>query len=85
MFNKYLNIPEFKDSFIPDRNSFYYPDSVVKNSHITNISITIQWRKVWPRGRSNQQRILGNGPELNDKLASILPKNFLIRLVDTAS
>ena len=32
-----------------------------------------------------QFRILGNGPELADKLASILPKNILIRLVDTAS
>ena len=85
LLNKYLNIPNFKDSFISDENSFYYPDSVVKNSNITNISITIQWRKVWPRGRSNQQRILGNGPELTEKLASILPKNFLIRLVDTAS
>lgn len=85
LLNKYLNIPNFKDSFISDGNSFYYPDSVVKNSNITNISITIQWRKVWPRDRSNQQRILGNGPELTEKLASILPKNFLIRLVDTAS
>jgi protein O-GlcNAc transferase len=28
---------------------------------------------------------LGNGPELADKLSSILPKNYLIRLVDTAS
>jgi hypothetical protein len=28
---------------------------------------------------------LGNGPELADKLSSILPRNYLIRLVDTAS
>ena len=27
---------------------------------------------------------MGNGPELADKLASILPKNILVRLVDTA-
>jgi hypothetical protein len=40
---------------------------------------------VWPKGRKNQQRLLGNGPELADKLASLLPKNILIRLVDTAS
>ena len=35
--------------------------------------------------RKYQQRILGNGPELADKLSSILPNNYLIRLVDTAS
>ena len=28
---------------------------------------------------------MGNGPELADKLSSILPSNYLIRLVDTAS
>ena len=27
---------------------------------------------------------MGNGPEMADKLASLLPKNILIRLVDTA-
>ena len=48
-------------------------------------SVTIQWRKVWPKGRKGQFRILGNGPQLADKLASFLPKNILIRLVDTAS
>ncbi len=47
--------------------------------------ITIQWRKVWPKGRTFQKRILGNGIELADKLASILPNQYLIRLVDTAS
>ncbi len=47
--------------------------------------MTIQWRKIWPKGRKGQFRILGNGPKLADKLASILPKNILIRLVDTAS
>ena len=39
---------------------------------------------MWPKGRNNQYRILGNGPELADKLASILPKNILVRLVETA-
>ena len=47
--------------------------------------MTIQWRKVWPKGRKGQKRILANGQELADKLASILPKNILIRLIDTAS
>ena len=28
---------------------------------------------------------MGNGPELADKLASLLPKNILLRLIDTAS
>ena len=40
---------------------------------------------MWPKGRNNQQRILGNGPELADKLAKALPKNILLRLIDTAS
>ena len=48
-------------------------------------NITIQWRKVWPKGRNNQKRILGNGPELAIKLESFLPDNYLLRLVDTAS
>ena len=85
--NKYLNISIFKDSFVSDEDIFYYPESIIKKSKLNNTfnkTITIQWRKVWPRDRINQQRILGNGPELADKLASILPKNYLIRLVDTA-
>ena len=88
LINKYLKIPFFKDSFISDGNIFYYPKSIIQNSMLNitfNKTITIQWRKVWPKGRKFQQRILGNGPELADKLASSLPKNFLIRLVDTAS
>ena len=42
--------------------------------------ITIQWRKVWPKGRMKQKRLLGNGPELSEKLSDILPSNFLIKL-----
>jgi hypothetical protein len=42
-------------------------------------------KSVWPKGREYQLRILGNGPELADKLSSILPNNYLVRLVDTAS
>ena len=85
---KYLRLPYFKDSFKSDGNIFYYPESVIHNSKLNNcfnISITIQWRKVWPKGRKFQQRILGNGPELADRLALALHKNYLIRLVDTAS
>ena len=75
-------------SFISDDETFYYPKSVINNykeNIFFNKSVTIQWRKVWPKGRKNQQRLLGNGIELADKLASVVPKNILIRLVNTAS
>ena len=88
LINKYIKIPDFKDSFVSDQKIFYYPKSVIQNFKLNNNfnkSITIQWRKVWPVGRKKQKRILGNGPELADKLSSILPNNYLIRLVDTAS
>ena len=85
--NKYMKIPKFKDTFISDNIIYYYPKSVIEN-YKSNIffykTVTIQWRKVWPKGRIGQYRILANGQELADKLASILPKNILIRLVDTA-
>ena len=32
-----------------------------------------------------QRRLLGNGPQLVDKLASALPDDILIRLINTAS
>ena len=80
LINKYLNITKFKDTNIYNKEIFYYPKQFNNNSKI----ITIQWRKVWPKGRLNQKRILGNGPELSDKLSSIIPNNFFIRLVDTA-
>jgi hypothetical protein len=88
LINKYIKISNFKDSFVSDQNIFYYPESVIKNYKLKinfTKSITIQWRKVWPSGRKNQKRILGNGPELADRLSSVLPNNYLIRLVDTAS
>ena len=47
--------------------------------------MTIQWRKVWPKGRKGQTRILGNGPELAEKLSQYLPSNILLRLVDTSN
>ena len=88
LINKYLNISIFKDSFISDKTNFYYPKSVIENfklNYTFNKTITIQWRKVWPKGRRFQKRILGNGPELAEILSYILPKNYLIRLVDTSS
>ena len=70
-----MKIPEFKDTFISDKDIYYYPQSVSKNyksNIIFNKTVTIQWRKVWPKGRKGQQRILGNGQELAEKLAAIL-------------
>ena len=80
LINTYLNITKFKDKMIYNKEIFYYPKQFNNHSKI----ITIQWRKVWPKGRTNQQRILGNGPELSDKLSNNIPTNFFIRLVDTA-
>ena len=84
----YMDIPKFKDTFVSDNQIFYYPKSII-DSHKSNINftkiVTFQWRRVWPKGRTGQKRILGNGPELADKLASKLPKNILLRLIDTAA
>ena len=87
LIDKYINI-NFTDPFISNNETYYYPKSVIDNHLSNNIfvkSITIQWRKVWPKNRKTQGRLMGNGPELADKLSSILPKNYLIRLVDTAN
>jgi hypothetical protein len=88
LIDEYLNIPNFTDPFISDKKIFYYPKSIIKlhkkrNNFTKNV--TIQWRRVWPKGRTGQGRLLSNGPQLAEKLASILPKNILIRLVNTAS
>ena len=86
LIDKYLNI-NFKDSFISDGEIYYYPKATLDN-HSSNTaftkSVTIQWRKVWPKDRKSQGRLNGNGPELAEKLASLLPKNILVRLVNTA-
>lgn len=87
LINKYMNISTYEDKFISDNETYYYPKSVVENQKEEikyKKYITIQWRKVWPKGRTGQSRILGNGPELAKKLANALPKDFLVRLVDTA-
>ena len=84
---KYMNIPEFFDNNNYDKEIFLYPKSF-NNLKIKEYRkyMTIQWRKPWPKNRKNQQRILGNGEEMIEKLDSVLFKEkFLIRLVDTAS
>ena len=94
LYNKLIDLfmpPEnFIDSFDKkNQEVYYYPESIIntgtndKNSF--NKILTFQWRRVWPKGRSGQQRILGNGPELADKISTLLPKNILLRLIDTAS
>ena len=85
--DKYMNLKPFKDTFISDNITFYYPDITIKN-HKNNITfkkiVTIQWRKIWPKERKGQTRLLGNGIILANKLAQALPNNYLVRLIDTA-
>ena len=86
--DKYMNLTPFKDIFISDNISYYYPEVTLKN-HEKGIkfikNITVQWRKVWPSTRKGQVRLLGNAIELTNKLAQVLPNNFLIRLINTAA
>jgi hypothetical protein len=81
--DKYLNLSEFIDSST-DNKTFYYPKKFDKSKQYKKY-VTIQWRRVWPKGRKGQERILGNAPELAEKLASELPDDILVRLIDTAS
>lgn len=83
---KYMNIPHFIDSFYYNKEIFYYSNLSI-NPNISSYTkfLTIQWRKIWPKERKGQYRILGNGPQIVDILVNKLPKNILIRLVDTAS
>lgn len=83
---KYMNIPNFIDNNNYDKEIFYYPKSF-NNRKLSNYTkyLTIQWRKPWPRNRKGQFRLLGNGPEIVEKLDTIIKKNILIRLVDTAN
>lgn len=81
--DKYLKIPNFIDFYKSDNETYYYPKLNNNNTEYKKY-ITIQWRRLWPKGRINQERLLGNGPELANKLASKLPNNILIRLVDTS-
>ena len=78
-----------KNYNLTNNDSLYYPESIINTALKENKKfdkiVTFQWRRPWPKGRKGQQRILGNGPELADKLSTLLPKNILLRLVDTAS
>ena len=87
LIDKYLNLPKIEDYSFDSNEAFYYPKSIIENYNKTNFTkiLTFQWRRVWPKGRKGQQRILGNGPELAEKLSKLLPKNILLRLIDTAS
>lgn len=86
--DKYMDIKSYEDKFISDNITFYYPKITIE-SYKSNIkfkkAITFIWRKVWPRNRPKQSRLVGNGPELVEKLSSVIPKDYLIRLVDTSS
>ena len=81
-----MKIPKFEDIFKSYKQIFYYPKQIIENQNKEKFTkmVTFLWRNVWPKGRKGQQRILGNGPKLADKLAEFLPKNILLRLVDTA-
>ena len=86
--DKYMNLTTFKDYFISDNITYYYPIKTIKNYHKGikfKKMVTIQWRKVWPKGRKGQSRILANATKLADKLAEVLPDHILIRLIDTAT
>ena len=88
LINQYAYL-SFKDNFNSYNSSlFYYPKSVIDH-YLSNKSfkkiVTIQWRRSFPRKNPFQTRLMGNGPEMADKLASVLPKDILIRLVNTAA
>lgn len=85
--DKYMNLTPFKDQFININNSFYYPKKIINNYFLNKKFkkiVTIQWRRLWPEGRKGQPRIFQNAPQLADKLASVLPDDILIRVIDNA-
>ena len=88
LISHYMDIKHYQDSFVSDNEYFYYPKSVIEH-HKAGKSfkkiITFQWRRVWPRGRVGQNRILGNGPEVAEKLSKFLPEDYLIRLIDNSA
>jgi len=69
--DKYIDFKPFEDKFISDNITFYYPKITIE-SYKSNIkfkkAITFIWRKVWPKNRPKQNRLVGNGPELVEKL-----------------
>ena len=84
--DEYMNISKFTEPVNYDNETFYYSKTVNDpNSKNYTKFLTFQWRKAWPRGRKGQGRLIGNGPEIVEELTEKLPKNILVRLVDTAS
>ena len=82
--DNYIYLPIFKDSRKYDKEIYYYPKEIKNpSSPIFTKYLTFQWRRPWPKGRKGQGRLIGNGPEIVEKLYQKLPKNILIRLVDT--
>ena len=84
--DKYLNIKKYHDIFKSRNEAFYYPKKIIDENNLKinfTKKITIQWRRVWPKGRKGQFRILGNGKKLADKLVLKVPKNISVRLIDT--
>ena len=82
--DKFLYISQFEDFRNLDDEIFYYPKKYNKEKNYRKY-VTFQWRRVWPKGRTGQQRVIGNGPELVEKLSEKLPDDILLRLVNTAS
>jgi hypothetical protein len=58
-----LTIENYEDNFIADNSTYYYPKTIITNHISSNDfkkAITIIWRRVWPKGRKGQTKILGN-------------------------
>ena len=82
---KYLFIPEFQESLDYNKTVIRYSTNIKNvDDPIYTKFVTIQWRKPFPPGRKNQARLMGNGPDLLDKLQDSMKDNVLVRLVDTA-
>jgi hypothetical protein len=85
LINKYLQIPNFTEPTNYDKEIYYYPKNMTNpNSSNYTTFLTVLWRRVWPKGRIGQERLMGNGEEWIEKLYEVLPKSTLIRLVDTS-
>ena len=78
-----MNLRRFVDKINYKQDVFYYPKKVLSpNSKNYKNHVTIQWRKLLPKESTGKLRVMGNGPELAEKLAEKLPGNVLVRLVD---
>ena len=85
LISKYFFIPEFYDSLDYNDTIIRYSTNI-KNVNDTKYTkfVTIQWRKPFPPDRKNQGRLMGNGPELLNKLQAKMKDNVLVRLADTS-